>query len=303
MLSKQVIPCGLSILLSCTAMAQNPGGNLKIDVDLVAVTATVTDSENRPVTTLRSDDFQVWEDKIEQRIESFSIEDDPISVGLIFDVSSSMSSKMASARDAAVTFLRNGNSDDEYFLIEFSNKASVTAEFSQNIADFQRQIAFTSAQGRTALYDAVYLGLDKVMSGHNPRKALLLITDGEDNHSRYTAANIREFLREKDVQVYAIGLEEFGRSRPGRTALEELAETSGGRAFFIDSVQDLENVCVKIAQLLKNQYVVAYRSTNSAKDGNWRKVRLKVNPPSGIAHLNVRSKPGYYAPASEARLK
>jgi Ca-activated chloride channel family protein len=279
---------------------------IKIDVDLVTVNTTVTDGENRPVTQLGPEHFQIWEDKVEQQIEYFSAEDVPISLGIIFDVSGSMAQKIATARDAAVTFLRNGNPEDEYFLIQFSDRATVSEEFSSDVASLQRHIVFTSARGKTAMYDAVYLGLDKLKSGNNSRKALLLITDGQDNHSHYTASNIKDVLKEKDVQVYAIGIEELGAFRAaqsGRATLQELADTSAGRAFFIDSVQDLEDVCLKVALLLKNQYVVGYKSSNAAKDGKWRKIRLKVNPPKGISHLSIRSKSGYYAPTSEAAFK
>ncbi len=305
MLSKQVITRVLLLVCTRSAVwAQNPNSSIKIDVDLVAVTATVTDSQNRPVTNLRPEQFQIWEDKVEQLIESFSAEDVPISVGVIFDVSGSMAHKIGTARDAAVTFLRNGNPRDEYFLVEFSNEAAVTQEFNTDMARLQQHIAFASAQGKTAMYDAVYLALQTLKRGSNPRRALLLITDGGDNHSRYTASEIKELLKEKDVQVYAIGIEEFGAFKPtGHAVLEELAEASGGRAFFVDSVENLEDICVNVAQLLKSQYVLGYRSTNLAKDGKWRKIRVKVKPPKGISHLSIRSKLGYYASTSEARLK
>jgi Ca-activated chloride channel family protein len=274
-------------------------------VDLVLVNATVTDPLNRYVSGLEQEHFQVWEDKIEQKIEYFSSEDVPMSLGMIFDVSGSMKDKISTSRDAAVTFLKTGNPDDEYFLVEFANRPEVASDFTTDISKLQSKIIFTPAKGMTAMYDAVYVGLEKLKTGNNPKKALLLITDGEDNRSRYTFQNVKDFVKEQDVQIYAIGItdewnSQLSAGRTGRAMLEELADLTGGRAFFPDSVYELEDICTKIAIELKNQYVIGYHSTNAAKDGKWRKLRLKVNPPKGIQHLNVKSKAGYYAPMADA---
>lgn len=278
---------------------------LKVDVDLTLVNATVTDPLNRYVSGLEQEHFQVWEDKIEQKIEYFSSEDVPMSLGMIFDVSGSMKDKISTSRDAAVTFLKTGNPDDEYFLVEFANRPEIASDFTTDISKLQSKIIFAPAKGMTAMYDAVYVGLEKLKTGNNPKKALLLITDGEDNRSRYTFQNVKEFVKEQDVQIYAIGItDEWGSQlsagRTGRAMLEELADLTGGRAFFPDSVNELEDICTKIAIELKNQYVIGYHSTNVAKDGKWRKLRVKVNPPKGIQHLNVKSKAGYYAPMADA---
>jgi Ca-activated chloride channel family protein len=224
---------------------------------------------------------------------------------MIFDVSGSMKDKISTSRDAAVTFLKTGNPEDEYFLVEFANRPEVASGFTTDISKLQSKIIFAPAKGMTAMYDAVYVGLEKLKEGNNPKKALLMITDGEDNRSRYTFQNVRDFVKEQDVQIYAIGItdqwnSQLGTGRTGRAMLEELADVTGGRAFFPDSVYELEDICTKIAIELKNQYVIGYRSTNAAKDGKWRKLRLKVNPPKGIQHLNVRSKAGYYAPMAGA---
>jgi Ca-activated chloride channel homolog len=257
------------------------------------------------VSGLEQEHFQIWEDKIEQKIEYFSSEDVAMSLGMIFDVSGSMKDKISTARDAAVTFLKTGNPDDEYFLVEFANRPEVASDFTTDIAKLQSKIIFTPAKGMTAMYDAVYVGLEKLKTGTNPKKALLLITDGEDNRSRYTFQNVKEFVKEQNVQIYAIGItddwnSQLSAGRTGRAMLEELADLTGGRAFFPDSVYELEDICTKIAIELKNQYVIGYHSTNQGKDGKWRKLRLKVNPPKGIQHLNVKSKAGYYAPMADA---
>jgi len=306
-----------AVMFARAGRGQNPQGNpadksekqptqtLKIDVDLVLVNATVTDSLNRYVSGLEANHFQVWEDKLEQKVEYFSAEDVPISIGVIFDVSGSMKDKISTARQAAATFLKTGNPEDEYFLVEFANRPEVASDFTTDITKLQSKLIQTPAKGMTAMYDSVYLGLEKLKEGSNPKKALLLITDGEDNRSRYTFQNVKEFVKEQDVQIYGIGIvddwnSQLGAGRTGRALIEELSDLTGGRAFFPDSVYELEDICTKIAVELKNQYVIGYHSTNGAKDGKWRKLRVKVNPPKGIQHLNVRAKQGYYAPTTDA---
>jgi len=284
---------------------KNQNQTLKVDVDLTLVNATVTDSLNRYVSGLGQEHFQIWEDKREQKIEYFSAEDVAVSIGMIFDVSGSMKDKLSTARDAAVTFLKTGNPEDEYFLVEFANRPEVASGFTTDVSKLQNKIIFAPAKGMTAMYDAVYVGLEKLKEASNPKKALLLITDGEDNRSRYTFQNVKDFVKEQDVQIYAIGItddwnSQLGAGRTGRAMIEELADLTGGRAFFPDSVYELEDICTKIAIELKNQYVIGYHSTNAAKDGKWRKLRLKVNPPKGIQHLNVRSKAGYFAATADA---
>src|SRR6266571_839975 len=284
---------------------KKPVQTLKVDVDLVLVNATVTDSLNRYVTSLEAEHFQIWEDKVEQRVSYFNAEDVPISIGVIFDVSGSMKDKISTAREAAATFLKTGNPDDEYFLVNFANRPEVAADFTTDVTKLQSKLLLTPAKGMTAMYDSVYLGLEKLREGSNPKKALLLITDGEDNRSRYTFQNVKEFVKEQDVQIYGIGIvdewnSQLSAGHSGRAMIEELADLTGGRAFFPDSVYELEDICTKIAIELKNQYVIGYHSTNGAKDGKWRKLRVKVNPPKGIQHLNVRAKQGYYAPTADA---
>jgi Ca-activated chloride channel homolog len=284
----------------------SPSKTLKIDVDLVVVTATVTTDKNQYLTGLESKNFQLWEDKVEQEISYFSTEDVPMSVGIIFDTSGSMKDKLETARNAYSTFLRGGNKSDEYFLVEFSDRPRVASNFTTDITRLQNKLMFEQAKGMTALYDAVYLGLDTLKEANNPKKALLLITDGEDNRSRYHFSDVKEFVKEKDVQIYSIGIvddwnSQLGAGRTGRALLEELSELTGGRSFFPSSVNELEDICEKIAVELKNQYVVGYHSTNKAKDGKWRKLRVKVTPPKGTdVSLNVRAKTGYYGPTGAA---
>jgi Ca-activated chloride channel family protein len=303
----------LTVMVSLVLHAQNPETpqapvqkSLKVDVELVTVNATVTDAQNRVITGLDKEHFRVWEDKFEQKIEYFNAEDVPVSIGMVFDLSGSMKDKIATAREAAVTFLNSGNPQDEYFLVTFSNRPEVAEEFTTDIGKLRNRLVFEGTKGMTALYDAVYLGLEKLKDGTQPKKALLLITDGEDNRSRYTFANVREFVKEQDIQVYAIGIvgdfnSQLGSGRTGRALIEELSDLTGGHAFFPDSVYDLEDICSKIAVELKNQYVLGYKSTNETKDGKWRKIKVQVDGPKGVGRLNVRFKTGYYAAANSGQ--
>jgi Ca-activated chloride channel homolog len=261
--------------------------SLKVDVDLVMVNVSVSDSENHPLTDLKPENFQIFEDKIEQQIRYFSSEATPVSLGIVFDISHSMERKLDFAKDAAVRFLHTGTPDDEYFLVEFSSRAKLAEGFTSDIRRLSDRLSLTPAEGATALYDAVYLGLSELKSGQNPKKALLLITDGEDNHSRYSRADIREVVRESDAQIYVIDL--------GRALIGDLAEMTGGHSYHTN-VNDLEDTCEKIAVEMKNQYVIGYESTNRNKDGKFRKVRVRVTPPAGMSKLSVRARDGYYAP-------
>ena len=285
--------------------ASDPSHTLKVDVDLVRVNATVVEPmTNKLVTGLERDAFQIYEDKIEQQVQYFSSEDEPISLGIIFDVSGSMKDKISTSRDAAVQFLKTGNPEDEYFLVQFSSRPEVAEGFTSDISRLQNHLLFAPAGGMTALYDAVYLGLEKLRGGSNPKKALLLITDGEDNHSRYTFANVKEYVKEQDVSLYGIGIvsdwnSQLSAGRTGRAVIEDMTDLTGGRSFFPESVGELEDICTKIALELKNQYVLFYHSTNLAKNGKWRQIKMKINPPKGMPHLDVRAKTGYYAPTVE----
>jgi Ca-activated chloride channel family protein len=282
-----------SMMLVLAAVAVTAGAALaaqkaiKVDVDLVMVTVSVANEDNQFVSNLKAENFQVFEDKVQQSVRYFSSEAAPVSLGIVFDVSHSMQKKISFARDAAVKFLQTGTPDDEYFLVEFANRAKVAEGFTTDINRLRDRIAFSPAEGATALYDGVYLGLAQLKRGQNPKKALLLITDGEDNHSRYSRGDIRDFVREADAQIYVIDL--------GRALIGDIAEMTGGHSYHA-SVDDLEEICERIAHELKSQYVIGYESTNTNKDGKFRKLRVKVTPPPGVGKLSLRTRDGYYAP-------
>ena len=268
-----------------------------VDVDIVLATVTVTDRNGRFVTGLEKENFKIQEDKVPQEIKYFSSEDIPLSVGIILDVSGSMKDKLKTAVEAAITFMKGGSPDDEYFLVEFADKPEDAADFTNDISKIQSRFMFSKAKGRTALYDAVYMGLNKLEKGNNAKRALLLITDGEDNRSRYTFSNVRDFVKEKDVQMYAIGITNGwadSSAEQGRSLLRDLAAISGGNSFFPNSITNLENICRTIATELKYQYVIGYQSSNTAKDGDWRKIKVTAEYPNN--KLTVRAKAGYYGP-------
>ena len=272
---------------------------LKKEVDLVLVPVTITDPMNRLVTGLEKDNFLLTDNGQEQVIKHFSSEDAPISLGVIFDVSGSMSDKIDKSRQAVVEFFRTANPQDEFFLITFSDKPEVLVDFTSSIEDIQSKLVYAIPRGRTALLDAVYLGMNRMTKAKYERKALLIISDGGDNHSRYTEGEIKSMVREADVQIYGIGLfDREGKTpeeREGPALLSDVTEATGGRTFVIDSPNELADVATKIGIELRNQYVLGYRPTNPAHDGKWRKIKVRLNPPKGLPPLHVYAKTGYYA--------
>src|SRR5581483_710932 len=271
------------------AVPQRREGRIRIDTTLVAVNVTVTDPLNRFVTGLEKEHFRLFEDKVEQSIAQFSAEDAPLSVGIVFDTSGSMGSKLQKSREAVAQFFKTANPEDEFFLIEFNDRPQLVAPFTTNTDEIQNQLTFTQSKGRTALLDGIYMAMAQMHKAHNPRKAILIISDGGDNSSRYTESEIKNAVREADVQVYAIGIFEPIASR-GRTAeelagpglLSELAEQTGGRHFPVDNLSELPDVAAKIGVELRNQYVLYYIPKNLDRDGKYRHVNVKLVQPRGL---------------------
>jgi VWFA-related protein len=284
--------------------APTPKSNIRIDTTVVQIPVTVTDPLNRFVTGLEKKDFRIFEDKVEQTVQYFASEDAPISVGLIFDTSGSMGSKLEKSRQAVTQFFRTTNPEDEFFLVEFNDRPELVSPFTTSLEEIQNKLTFTQSKGRTALLDAVYLGLHTMKKGRNARKALLIISDGGDNSSRYTESEIKNLVREADVQIYAIGIFENAASR-GRTAeelagpglLSEISEQTGGRAFAVDNLNELPDIAAKIGIELRNQYLLGYTPANAARDGKYRKVTVRLVQPRGLPPLKAFWRLGYYAPA------
>jgi VWFA-related protein len=256
------------------------------------------------VTGLDKENFKVFEDKKEQEISQFSSEDAPLSIGVIFDCSGSMGRKLEKSRLAVAQFFKTANPEDEFFLIQFNDSADLIQPFTRNLEEIQNRLTFTQSKGRTALLDAIYLALNEMKKAKNPRKALLIISDGGDNSSRYTEGEIRNRVKEADVQIYAIGIYESagGRGRTpeesaGPAMLTEIAEQTGGRQYQVDNLNELPDVAAKIGVELRNQYILGYSPKNVARDGKYRKVQVKLVQPHGMPVLRPFWKQGYYAPA------
>ncbi len=285
------------------AAPATPRSNIRIDTTVVQIPVTVTDPLNRFVTGLEKEHFRIFEDKVEQKLQYFASEDAPISVGLIFDTSGSMGSKLDKSRQAVAQFFRTTNPQDEFFLVEFNDRPQLVVPFTTSLEEVQNRLTFTHSKGRTALLDAVYLGLHTMKKGHNARKALLIISDGGDNSSRYTESEIKNLVREADVQIYSIGIYESMSGR-GRTAeemagpglLTEISEQTGGRAFAVDNLNELPDVAAKIGIELRNQYLLGYTPTNAERNGKYRKVQVKLVQPRGLPPLKAFWRLGYYAP-------
>jgi Ca-activated chloride channel homolog len=277
------------------------GKSLHAETDIALVNVSITDPYGRLVTGLEQDNFRVFEDNVEQEIVRFSSEDVPISIGVIFDMSSSMADKIDKSRLAAVQFFRTANPQDEFLLVNFNDRAQLANSFTASVEELQSHLMFTAAKGETALLDGIYLGLSEMKGAHNAKKALLIISDGGDNHSRYSEEDIRKYAREADVQIYAIGLYTPGGGPTteeinGPGLLSELTLLTGGRTFAVGSLKDLPDIATKISMELRNQYVVGYRPSDHAHDGKWRKIKIKLRPPKGLPPLTVYAKNGYYAP-------
>lgn len=270
------------------------------DVDLVLVPVTITDPMNRLVTGLERENFSVFEGDRRQEIRHFSSEDAPVSLGVIFDVSGSMGDKIEKSREAVVEFFKTANPQDEFFMVTFSDKPEMLADFTSSIEDIQGKLIYTIPKGKTALLDAIYVGLNKMQKAVHQKKALLIISDGGDNNSRYTENEIKSLVKEADVQIYAIGIFDMSpgteEERNGPVLLKEVSEVTGGRSFTIDNVNELGDVASKIGVELRNQYVLGYRPSNPEHNGKWRKIKVKLNPPKGLPPLRVYAKTGYYAP-------
>ena len=276
--------------------------NLRVDTTLIQIPVTVTDPLSRFVTGLDKENFRLYEDKVEQQITNVSSEDTPLSVGVVFDSSSSMGGKLYKSRQAVSQFLGTANPEDEFFLVEFSNRPQLAVGFTQIAEEIQNRLTFTQAKGSTALLDGVYMAMNLMKKARNPRKAILIISDGGDNSSRYTEREVKNAVRESDVQVYAIGIyeppETLGRTPEeanGPELLNVLAEQTGGRAFAVGNLAELPDVAAKIGIELRNQYVLYYSPKNLTRDGKYRRVQVKLVKKPGVPPLKPLFRAGYYA--------
>lgn len=279
-------------------------GKIKIPVDLVTLTLTVTDIYGRYVSGLTKNAFTVYDNGQEQEIVYFSDTDAPVSLGILFDVSDSMSgTKIGKARKALERFINTSHPNDEYFLIAFNNRAQLLLDRTRDGEAVLRKLTLVQPRNNTALYDACYLGIEKVTRGAHQKKALLIISDGQDNASRYNFGEVRRLMKESDVVVYAVGIMD-GRDASsaeglqGQSFLEELTSVTGGKLFLPQTDVEMDEIFERIALELRHQYSVGYIPNDFQTDGKWHKVKVKVKPPRGLPRLTVRSREGYYATPS-----
>jgi VWFA-related protein len=255
------------------------------------------------VTGLTRDNFHVFDGGVEQRIVQLSRDETPMAVGLVFDTSLSMTSKLQAAREAAAAFLATANPDDEFFLIEFQDHALVTQPFTSDPRDIRTRLAQARAKGHTALLDAIQLGIQELRKSSKPRKALVLLSDGGDNRSRFSESELTGMVRESDVLIYSMGLGKPGhqflpeQDDDGSLLLDRLTRESGGRLYAVDDSNGLPDVAARIGQELHNRYVLAYAPANGRTDGKYHKVQVKVTPPRGLSSLQVSWRPGYFGPS------
>lgn len=285
-------------------LGEAPRAELRVDASLVEVPVHVTTFEGQTVTNLKPENFRVLEDGIEQKITYFTRDDAPLSVGLLFDASGSMQNKIGKSAEAAAAFVKTANPQDEFFLIEFSDKPKLAVPFTMNPEAIYRRIAHMRPFGRTALLDAIHMALFQMKSAKNQRKAVVIVSDGGDNRSRYTAGEVKTGMLESDVQLYAMGIFDWPALRSpkrlpaeeqnGPRLLDELAEQTGGRHYPVEDLDELASIGERISRDLRDEYVIGYSPSNAARDGKYRRIQLEVAPGE---KLRSDYRHGYYAPA------
>jgi VWFA-related protein len=280
------------------------GASIRVDTDLVLVPVVVTDEEDRLVAGLDRGNFHIFDDDVEQEIRHFSLEDAPVSIAMLFDISGSMAERMDKARTAANEFLRASNTEDEIALIAFNDRARLIMPFTNEFREIRTRVAMLDAHGRTALLDAVDMALNEMKAAHNTRKAMLIISDGGDNCSRHHEREIRRRVREADVQIYSIGIMESFRFRfrppeeaGGARLLTDISTATGGRLFEIEGASELPDVAARIGKVLRNQYVLGYSPAQLQRDGKIHRITVRLTPPEGSSTMHTSFRTSYLAPS------
>jgi Ca-activated chloride channel family protein len=281
----------------CLFACASPGADFRVDSNLVLIPVSVTDSRNHAITGLDRGAFRIFDDKAEQTLVQFAREDVPLSVGIVLDLSGSMRDKLQKAREGVDQFLRCANPEDEFFLVEFSSRAQLTVPFTTDAAAVRDRLRQAEPHGKTALLDAINLAMDSMKGARNPRRALVILSDGGDNDSRYTRTEMLNRVREADLWIYSMGIYDRVTSslpeetRPARELLEALSEQSGGRHFAVGSPAELPEVAGRIGLELHNQYILGYRPSGARRDGKYHRVQVKI---AEGRRLTVSWRPGYY---------
>jgi Ca-activated chloride channel family protein len=296
----------LVFAFASTAFAQNPAPTppkekpIIINEDLITLNVTVTDSFGRYVSGLKKNAFTIFDDDEKQEIEFFSDDDAPVSVGIVFDVSGSMKGeKLTRAREALAKFVQTSHPRDEYFLIAFNKRAQLLLDRTRDGEAVLNKLQLVQAKDNTALYDAVYLGTERVTRGTHQKRAIILISDGQDNNSRYTFNDVKKQIKESDLTLYSIGIlgggDNGGLGVMGQAYLDELSSVTGGSSFYPKTNAEMDEIFERIALELRNQYSIGFRPQNFTNDGKWHKLKVKVKPPRGLPKLFVRTREGYFA--------
>src|SRR5580704_17398299 len=279
-----------------------PKADIRVDTALVLVPAQVTNVFGTPITDLHKQDFNVFEDGVEQPITNFSFEDAPLSLGLLYDISGSMRNKIKKSAEAAAAFFKTSNPDDEFFLVEFSDRPKLTVPFTSDPDEVYQRIAHAKPFGRTSLLDAIQMAMGEMKHAQNTRKALVIVSDGGDNRSRHSEREIKNAILESDLQVYAMGIfdpddgpKHSLEEQNGPQLLKDLADESGGREFPVIDLNDLPSISARIGNQLRNQYLLGYTPINSERDGKYRNIHLKVAAQPHIPDLRIYYRHGYYS--------
>jgi Ca-activated chloride channel homolog len=283
------------------APAQSALGIIRKNVEMVLVPVTVMDQSNRIITGLGQENFQLYENKHRQSIKHFWKEDTPVSVGIVLDLSGSMDTKIERARDAVAAMLTASNPHDEFFLVTFADQPKLVQDFTPDVDDIQGQLLFTKPKGCTSLIDAIVMAINHMRNARYQRKALVIISDGGDNRSRYTEKEVKSLIKEEDVLVYSIGVFDTQfrtmEERLGPALLATISGLTGASAYTLDNPKHLPAVAEHIANELRNQYILGYSPGEPQRDGKWRKIKVKLAVPRGLQALRVQARSGYYGPA------
>jgi Ca-activated chloride channel family protein len=275
-----------------------PRADIRVNTNLVLIPVSVNDPLNRPVSGLEKENFRLYNDKVLQNITTFAMDDEAIAAGLVFDTSGSMGEKLKRSRTAASEFFKIADPEDEFFLVEFDSKPRLEVPLTKDTGKIEQELTFSRSKGSTALLDAIYMALQEMHKSKKNKRTLLIISDGGDNNSRYTAKEVQELIQESDVLIYAIGVfgggntpEEAG----GPDLLAHIAEQTGGRMFFANPAE-MPDVAKRIGIELRNRYILGFSPENQVRDGKYHKVEVKVVPPHGLPKLQAHWRAGYNAP-------
>ena len=281
------------------------GAKIVLNVDLVVLHTTVLDDRQRFADGLKSENFRIFEDKVEQKLSVFKREDVPVSMGLVIDNSGSMRDKRPRVNEAAITLVQASNPHDEAFVVNFNDDfyLDLDKDFTSSIPELKEALERIDARGSTALYDAIIGSMDHLKKATKDKHVLLVVTDGEDNTSHNSLEKTIREIQKTDTVIYTIGLlsQENGRAKKkAKKALEDIARASGGLSYFPENVEDVHNICEQVAHDIRNQYILAYYPSNNKRDGSFRAVTVEVIPPRGRGRLVARTRNGYYAPLEKA---